>query len=136
MTKEVDLNKYKEFVDGVTSQPSKDLRKFTERTHEFINSDLNVPRLLTAGLGLSGEVGEFNEYVKKIMFHGKEYIEDNHIAMKKELGDIIWYWIQACLALNVDPNEIISENVEKLETRYPGGKFSVFHSENRKDGDI
>ena len=135
MTENVDLNKYKQFVDGCTSQPSKNLIAFMERS-ETLNGDLSVPRLVTAGLGLSGEVGEFNEYVKKIMFHGKEYTEENQIAMKKELGDIIWYWTQACLAMNVDPNEIIAANVAKLQARYPGGKFSVYHSENRAEGDV
>ena len=56
--------------------------------------------------------------------------------MKSELGDVIWYWINACRAIDVDPNEVIAQNVQKLESRYPGGKFDVFQSENRKKGDI
>ena len=136
MTKRVDLEKYKEFVDGVTSVTSKNLGAFVTRVYDLDEDGVNVPRLLTAGIGLSGESGEFNELVKKIVFHGKEYNEENIIHLKKELGDVIWYWTQACLALNVDPNEIISANVAKLEARYPGGKFSVYHSENREEDDI
>jgi NTP pyrophosphatase (non-canonical NTP hydrolase) len=56
--------------------------------------------------------------------------------MKRELGDIIWYWAQACLALHLDPNDVIIENVEKLKERYSGGEFDVSKSENRKEGDI
>jgi hypothetical protein len=38
--------------------------------------------------------------------------------------------------LNLDPNEVIAENVKKLEARYPGGSFDAYYSENRKDGDL
>ena len=56
--------------------------------------------------------------------------------MKRELGDIMWYWVNACRALDLDPNDVIAENVNKLESRYPGGKFDMYYSENRKDNDI
>ena len=98
--------------------------------------DINVCRLLTAGIGLSSETGEFNEIVKKIMFQGKELSDENVFHMKRELGDIAWYWVQACIALNLDPNDVIAENVNKLESRYPGGHFDVYHSENRQQGDL
>jgi NTP pyrophosphatase (non-canonical NTP hydrolase) len=135
MTKEVDLQKYATFVDGVTSQPSKDLQALISRMIELEQQGANVPRLLTSGIGLPGESGEYSEFVKKIVFHGKSYV-DNVESMKKELGDVAWYWTQACLAIGVDPNTIISENVAKLEARYPGGKFSVWHAENRAGDDI
>lgn len=130
------LNNYKTFVDGVTSQVSKDPEMLQDRLNNLLAMGADMPRLLTAGIGLSSESGEFNEIVKKIAFHGKEYNADNIFHMKRELGDVIWYWMQACLALNFDPNEVIEENVRKLEARYPGGTFSVWHSENRADGDI
>jgi NTP pyrophosphatase (non-canonical NTP hydrolase) len=136
MKENIDLKKYKEFVDGVTSQTSKDTEVLIARIRELESKGANVPRLMTAGIGLASEGGEFDEIVKKIMFQGKEYNEDNIFHMKRELGDIIWYWAQACLALNLDPNEIIAENVRKLESRYPGGTFDVWFSENRKDGDL
>jgi NTP pyrophosphatase (non-canonical NTP hydrolase) len=56
--------------------------------------------------------------------------------MKRELGDVIWYWINACNALGMDPNEVIEENVNKLISRYPGGNFDVHYSENRKENDL
>lgn len=131
----VDLNAYKQFVDGVTSQPSKDLGQLIAVMTE-LNQSINVPRLLTAGIGLASESGEFDEIVKKTVFQGKPWNEDVRFHLKRELGDIIWYWTQACLALNLDPNEVIAENVAKLESRYPGGTFDVYHSENRKQGDL
>ena len=92
--------------------------------------------LLTSGIGLASEGGEFNEIVKKIFFQGKPLNEDNIYHMKRELGDIAWYWTNACNALGLDPNEVLAENVTKLESRYPGGKFDAYYSENRKEGDL
>jgi len=136
MTKKIDLNKYSEFVDGVTSQQSKDFDSFIRRIKELQEAGADIPRLLTAGIGLASEGGEFDEIIKKIIFQGKEYNEDNVFHMKRELGDIIWYWIQACMALGLDPNEVVAENVKKLENRYPGGKFDAWHSENRLENDL
>lgn len=132
----VDLNKYGEFVDGVTSESSKDFEAFMTRMRELNKQGFNVARLMTASMGLSSESGEFNEIVKKTFFHGEEMTEDKKFHMKRELGDIIWYWLNACIAMDFDPNEIVAMNVDKLEKRYPGGKFSVYFSANRQDGDI
>jgi NTP pyrophosphatase (non-canonical NTP hydrolase) len=98
--------------------------------------DVNIPLLLTACLGLAAESGEFIEVPKKIIFQGKPLTDENVFHMKRELGDIMWYWINACRALKLDPNEVIAENVRKLESRYPGGKFDALYSENRKANDI
>lgn len=136
MDKNIDLQKYSEFVNGVTSKTSVDLETFIVRIRELNDAGMDVPRLLTAAVGLASESGEFDEIVKKLVFHGKEYNEDNILHMKRELGDIFWYWTNACRALKLDPNEVIAENVTKLEARYPGGKFSIWHSENKKDDDI
>lgn len=136
MNKKIDLNLYQEFVNQVTSQESKDYDSFILRIEQLKNQGVDVPRLMTAGVGLASEGGEFDEIVKKIFFQGKEYNEDTVFHMKRELGDIIWYWVNACRALKLDPNEVIAENVSKLESRYPGGKFDVWYSENRKEGDL
>ena len=135
--KHIDLNKYQEFVKAVTSQPSNNTDAFMDRICELDEDEnINPALLLTAGIGLASEGGEFNEIVKKIFFQGKPFNEENRFHMKRELGDIIWYWVNACRALNYDPNEIIAENVHKLESRYPGGHFDAFYSENRKEGDL
>ena len=142
MSNKIDLNKYKDFVAAVTSKQSNGLDAFTETLHQLEKQaaidgiQLNVPLLLTASIGLASEGGEFSEIVKKMAFQGKPYNEDTRFHMKRELGDIIWYWINACRALGYDPNDIIAENVKKLEARYPGGSFDPFYSENRKEGDL
>jgi len=144
--KHIDLNKYLEFVQAVTSKPSNDLTTFMNRcdeldgNYDFTNNhhgpNVNVSLLLTAALGLAAETGEFCEIPKKIFFQGKPLSEENVFHMKRELGDVIWYWINACRALNLDPNDVIAENVNKLESRYPSGKFDAYYSENRKEGDF
>ena len=101
-----------------------------------IENDADVPRLLTAALGLTAESGEFTEVVKKILLQGKPYNEENVFHMKRELGDICWYLAQACMALDTTFDEVIEMNVDKLKARYPGGEFDVHKSENRKDGDL
>ena len=142
----IDLNKYSEFVAAVTSQPSNDLTTFMNRLDQLDGNfdyeldkhgpDINVPLLLTGALGLAAETGEFCEIPKKIFFQGKPLTEENLFHMKRELGDIIWYWINACRALNLDPNDVIAESVKKLEARYPGGNFDPYYSENRQQGDL
>ncbi len=141
----VDLNRYQEFVAAVTSEPSNDLTAFMDRCDEldanYIGDgrhgpDINIPLLLTSALGLAAETGEFCESPKKMFFQGKPLNEENLFHMKRELGDVMWYWINACRALDLDPNDVIAENVRKLEARYPGGKFDVESSENRKAGDL
>ena len=134
---QIDLNKYQDFVQAVTSQESNDVAILIERLQKLSQEpNLNVSLLMTAGIGLASEGGEFNEIVKKMLFQGKPFNEENRFHMKRELGDIIWYWANACRALGYDPNEVIAENVNKLESRYPGGKFDVHYSENRKQGDL
>ena len=136
MSKQIDLNRYKDFVQAVTSEASNDTEVFIARVRELSALGVNVPLLMTGGIGLASESGEFNEIVKKMLFQGKPYNEDNRFHMMRELGDIGWYWINSCRALGYDPNDVLAENVHKLESRYPGGTFDAFYSENRKEGDL
>ena len=133
----VDTERYLDFVAGVTSEPSTDLAALLSRITDLdVECDADIPRLLTAALGLTAESGEFTEVVKKIILQGKPYNEENVFHMKRELGDICWYIAQACMALDTTFDEIIEMNVDKLKARYPGGEFDVHHSENRVQGDL
>ena len=136
MTKQVDFEKYTEFVNAVTSEESKYGGHFQDRLRDLNSKEFPTHRALTAALGLSAESGEFTEIIKKIVFQGKPVNEENLFHMKRELGDIMWYLIQACILLETTPEEIIEMNVEKLKSRYPGGEFDVYFSENRKEGDL
>jgi NTP pyrophosphatase (non-canonical NTP hydrolase) len=127
-----------EFVQAVTSKESNNYDHLHNRILELANGEpiINPALMLTAAIGLGSEGGEFQEIVKKIFFQGKPLDEDSIFHMKRELGDIMWYWISACRALGLEPNDVIAENVKKLEARYPGGSFDVHYSENRKKGDL
>ena len=135
MTKKVDLDKYLDFVDGVTSNPSKDYNSFIDSLQLLDKQGSNINRLLTAAVGISAEGGEFMEIVKKMVFQGKPWNDDNREHLIIELGDVLWYVAQACMALEVSFDDVVAGNVEKLKKRYPGGEFNVYHSENRKVGD-
>ena len=135
-TKSVDFDKYAIFVDGVTSDPSKDYQSFTESLDNLDREGANIQRLLTAAVGLSAEGGEFMEIVKKMVFQGKPWNDDNREHLIIELGDAMWYVMQACSALDVSLEDVVAKNVEKLKKRYPGGEFDVYKSENRLEDDL
>ena len=132
----IDPNKYIEFVRQTTSPASSDFAKLLARLTELETQDADVSRLMTAAFGMSAEAGEFTEIVKKIFLQGKPYNDTNIEHLKVELGDILWYAAQACMALNVSFEEVLERNYLKLSARYPEGTFSVYKSENRVEGDI
>ena len=132
----VNTEAYLEFVNAVTSQPSKEHEAFVYRVQELEGQGFHSERLLTAAVGMCAEAGEFTEVVKKIVFQGKPVNEENLFHLKRELGDIMWYVAQACMSLDTSIDEIIEMNVDKLKARYPGGEFDVHYSENRKEGDL
>ena len=136
MTKKIDFDKYALFVDGVTSDSSKDYKSFLDSIEYLDGEGSNIQRLLTAAVGISAEGGEFMEIVKKMVFQGKPWDEHNRKHLIIELGDVMWYVMQACKALEVPIEEVVAGNVEKLKKRYPGGEFNVYQSENRKEGDL
>lgn len=133
---QIDLNKYQDFVRVVTSEESNYPDLLIEKIKAINESTtINPSLLLTAAIGLAAETGEFAEIPKKMLFQGKPVNEENIFHMKRELGDIIFYWVNACRALNLDPNDVIQENITKLSARYPNG-FDVARSEKREVGDI
>lgn len=136
MTKSIDFKKYTEFVDAVTSDESTDFLALSDRLVQLDEKGANIERLLTAGVGINAEGGEFLEIIKKMIFQGKPFNEDNRHHMIIELGDVMWYVAQACIALGVTIDEVIAGNVTKLEKRYPGGSFDPYYSENRSEDDL
>lgn len=135
MTKHIDFDRYQQFVAAVTSNCSTNFVDFADRIGELDREGANIERLLTSGVGINAEGGEFLEIIKKMVFQGKPWNEDNREHLVIELGDIMWYVAQACMALEVSFDDVIAANVKKLEKRYPEGSFDVYFSENRKKGD-
>ena len=136
MTKNVDFKKYTQFVDAVTSEASTDFLALSNRLVELDEKGANIERLMTAGVGINAEGGEFLEIIKKMVFQGKPWNQDNKDHLIIELGDIMWYVAQACMALGVTIDEVVGRNVTKLEKRYPGGSFDPYYSENRSEDDL
>ena len=131
----IDFDKYTVFVDAVTSDSSKDFVSLADRLGVLDREGASIERLTTAGVGLAAESGEFLEIVKKMVFQGKPWNADNREHLIIELGDVMWYVAQACIALDISFDDVIRGNVRKLEKRYPGGTFSVEKSEVRAVGD-
>ena len=133
----MNLNEYQRFVESVTSPEANKIDIFIERLKILEkNTDINLTLLLNSAIGMTAEGGEFSELPKKIFWQGKPLDEATIFHMKRELGDMMWYWMNACRALNLDPNDVIEENVNKLKSRYPGGEFDALFSEKRKAGDL
>ena len=126
---------YTRFVDEVTSDASRDAQALSDSLDVIDNFGVSPERVLTAAIGISAEGGEFAEIVKKCIFQGKPMDDDAQYHMKRELGDIVWYVVQACIALGISFEDVIDTNIQKLEARYPEG-FESFRSENRSEGDI
>jgi len=136
LTKSIDFEKYEKFVDAVTSEASTDFLALSNRLVELDEQGANIERLLTAGVGINAEGGEFLEIIKKMIFQGKPWDGHNKEHLIIELGDLMWYVAQACMALGISFDDVIARNVKKLEARYPGGAFDVYYSENRAEGDL
>ena len=140
------IDDYARFVDTTTSAVSKNTPALLDRLDmlrgnswtqgEKSGEDMQVARLLTAVVGMMAESGEFAEIVKKKGFQADTKFSESEIYhMKRELGDVLWYWAQGCLSLGFTPSEVIKENISKLEKRYPNG-FEVVRSEHRAEGDL
>ena len=124
---------YIDFVDRMMSEEKKSPEVLINRLTELAKdgkSDVNASLLLAGSMGMASETGEFSDIIKKIMFQKKPLDADNVLKLKRELGDILFYWVCACQAMNMKPDEIIQENVKKLTNRYPEG-FTYERSENR-----
>jgi len=129
------LDDYVSFVDSVTSDNSKRSDVFFDALDKIEEKGIAPERILTASIGMASEAGEFSDIIKKIVFQGKEVNEETIRHLKLELGDVMWYISQACMALNVSLEEVIRMNIEKLEKRYPGG-FEAVRSNNKSQDDI
>ena len=88
--------------------------------------------LINSVMGLCGESGEAIDIVKKWLAQGHE-LDREHLA--KELGDIAWYLAEAATALDLDLEDILQANIDKLMKRYPDG-FETERSVSRNNDDL
>ena len=136
MTKQIDFKKYRDFVDAVTSDESRDFIAFSDRVVSLDEKGANIERLLTGAVGINSEGGEIMEIVKKLIFQGKPWNDETKFHLKRELGDVMWYITQCLIALDTPLEEIVEMNIDKLKARYPGGEFDPWYSEHRQEGDL
>ena len=109
--------------------------KCTERLLKAVHSApafVDVGGVFNACLGLSGEVGEALDMLKKAFFHEAEL---DMVHLEKELGDICWYLAMMCDSFGFNLDEIMSMNIEKLKARYPEG-FDTERANHRDQGDV
>jgi NTP pyrophosphatase (non-canonical NTP hydrolase) len=130
----INLSYYSKFVKGITSPASSSTEEWIAQIRK-LDQSCNAALLMTSGVGMSDEAGEFAGIVKKLNFHGKDFTDETAVHLKKELGDVIFYWIMACQALDLDPMDVVETNINKLSARYPGG-FDAFRSDNKPDDDV
>ena len=136
MTKQIDFEKYRKFVDAVTSDESRDFIAFSDRVVSLDEKGANIERLLTGAVGINSEGGEIMEIVKKLIFQGKPWNDETKYHLKRELGDVMWYIMQCLVALDTPLEEVVEMNIDKLKARYPGGEFDPWYSEHRQEGDL
>ena len=136
MTQVINTTKYIEFVRQTTSPASSDFNKLIERMKELDDEGVKLTHLLTFALGASAEMGEAVEIIKKCLLQGKPFNDDAKVHLTKEMGDVLYYIGQFCIAMGISFEDIMQINYEKLSARYPEGTFSVYRSENRVEGDL
>ncbi len=108
---DLDLGTYQDFAYFTASDESKNFDKFISNLQvEQMETDVNLPLLLTASIGLASEGGEFTEIVKKVLFQGKTMDQSVRFHMERELGDVLWYLSNACTALNINLQQVMEEN--------------------------
>lgn len=113
----------------------KQTESYTDLALKTLNKDVFEQKdlILNASLGLSGEVGEVNDIIKKYMYHGHKLDDDTKENIILELGDVCWY--VALMAWAIDKTkfeDVLNKNIAKLEKRYHG-EFTTEKSVNRKE---
>lgn len=103
---------------------------YREGIKRTMNKDLSQKDALAMlGLGLSGEVGELVDMIKKMVYHGHNL---DKAEVVKEMGDIYWYLHNLMNELDVSHELVMQMNIAKLQKRYPEG-FSEADSQRRVD---
>lgn len=109
---------------------------YQDKANAFINRPQysgQMDYLLNTALGLTGEGGEFGDLVKKLRFHGHPFTDEVRTKLIKELGDVLWYVAQGCLALEICMSEVAEINIRKLTDRHRGNTFSEAASINKDE---
>ena len=103
-----------------------------ERSFDVFSDFHDMGGIVNAALGLSGEVGELNDMIKKWIFHNTQ-LDKEHV--KKEIGDVMWYVAMMCESFGFSIDDVMQTNVDKLIARYPDG-FDTYRANHRAKDDV
>ena len=117
---------------AMRTNDSKSTDRLTKKMIQYFSQPQDIGGIIQGCLGLSGEVGELNDMIKKWIFHEAD-IDSQHLM--KELGDVLWYVALICESCGWSMEAVMELNIEKLKARYPEG-FSVELSAHRKEDDV
>jgi len=94
-------------------------QKISRKTAIYPDKDNNF---VYVTLGLIGEAGEVAEKIKKVLRDNNGILdEERKQALKKELGDVLWYLAQLSTELGLSLDDIACFNIEKLSLREQRG---------------
>lgn len=121
--KPLELDVYTAWTDEAVVY-SESTARFMEREpvdqHDFLN-------LLYLSLALSGEVGEVQNIIKKLLRNDVGKVSPEAIdALSLELGDVFFYLIRLVVELGLDPLDVLQQNIDKLEGRINNG--DLYHT--------
>lgn len=107
-----------------------DIKEFQEKSLRTMNNNLTEEQKISNMVfGINGEVGEVTDILKKHLYHN-HVLDIDHL--KEELGDVMFYIVNLATLYNIDMEEVLQINVDKLSKRYKDG-FSVKDSINRTE---
>ncbi len=99
-----------------------DFEQYQKRSRDTWNVIEMNHSIVYPTMGLANEAGEVAGKVKKIFRdRNGEISDDDRTALKKELGDVLWYLTQICTELDLTLEEVAAYNVEKLAARLERG---------------
>jgi NTP pyrophosphatase (non-canonical NTP hydrolase) len=102
----------------------KEYQKLCDQTAKKFETD--EKEILTWGLGIAGEAGDIASCIKKTFAHNNDQKE----GIKENIGDTLWYAAMICNFFNWEIEEVLAQNIAKLQKRYPNG----FTTENASRG--
>lgn len=107
-------------------------KEYQELAARTISAKNRADMMYHAVCGLNSEAGEVAGLFQKCL-EGRE-LDEEHLI--KELGDTLWFIAEMCTAFDFNLDDVMDENIKKLEARYPEGYFTLERSVNRNKGDI
>ena len=96
-----------------------DYQKLAATTAAYPNVGNNY---IYPSLGLAGEVGEVMNKIKKIQRDNANILDEKVLlAVKEEMGDVLWYLAQLSTEFKFSLDDVAQNNIKKLADRAQRG---------------